>query len=56
MIWGMRYNEKRNYIWFAWYPIKLINGQWIWLEKVKAQKLYRGFRQFYRIKELENDK
>jgi len=27
---------QKGYIWFAWYPVQLDNGRWIWLEKVRV--------------------
>ena len=41
MILGKTYLDKRNIkkykndVWFAWYPIQLEDGRWIWLQKVK---------------------
>ncbi|KKL95033.1 hypothetical protein LCGC14_1858700 [marine sediment metagenome] len=40
MIWGLTHNKRRlknalkDLWWFAWYPVRLANGQWIWLETV----------------------
>lgn len=35
--------------WFAWYPVRLINGRWVWLKSIKWREveLYRSYR--YRI-------
>jgi len=27
-----------SYTWFAWYPVRLRNGQWAWLEHVTIYK------------------
>ena len=47
MIFGKSYKEKykekqeklqrlkSGRIWFAWFPVKEINGRWVWLQKVK---------------------
>jgi hypothetical protein len=26
--------HDRWYPWFAWYPVRLLDGTWVWLEKV----------------------
>lgn len=41
MIFGRTYSNKKsmkihkNDIWFAWYPIQLEDGRWVWWQKVK---------------------
>ena len=32
--------DKIEEIKFAWYPVKLTNGKWIWLKKYKKVKTY----------------
>ena len=42
MIWGKKTNEKlwmyRRHRWFAWRPVRLEDGRWIWLEVVIREK------------------
>jgi hypothetical protein len=45
MKWGVSQNEWRP--WFAWCPVRLMNGQWIWLKTVE--------RTSYWNKEVESD-
>lgn len=26
--------DQAGSVWFAWHPVKLVDGQWVWLEKV----------------------
>ena len=40
------YKEKTNLLekdhdWFAWYPVKIESGDWIWMETVKRRLLFR---------------
>lgn len=41
MIWGLtnierekRRKEKKRLGWFAWYPVRLKDGRWCWLQRV----------------------
>lgn len=41
MIWGMTNSEKYTTIYsvgqrFAWYPVRLTDGQWVWWEYVRV--------------------
>lgn len=46
MIWGETTKQKLErkswvyglHAWFAWYPVKLDNGRWIWLQWIWQQK------------------
>jgi hypothetical protein len=44
MIWGKtfkqqeREQENKDMSWFAWYPIQLTNGRWLWWEYVRRFK------------------
>lgn len=46
MIWGKTKTEKlkqklwvyKLHAWFAWRPVKLDNGRWIWLQWIWQQK------------------
>jgi len=42
MIWGKTTEEQlweyRKHKWFAWYPVALDNGQWVWWEWIWRQK------------------
>ncbi len=38
MIWGKKHSHNEYYLWFAWYPVTLNNGQWVWWEKVMVQE------------------
>jgi hypothetical protein len=29
-----RVRKRERYTWFAWYPVRIIGGQWAWLEWV----------------------
>ncbi len=31
-------------LWFAWFPVRLQNGAWVWLERVRRQGI--GFRAY----------
>lgn len=41
MKWGTRYAFRKNIsAWhtvFAWYPVQLLTGEWIWLETVECR-------------------
>jgi hypothetical protein len=30
----MNYNVEKYYRWFAWYPVKLTNGKYVWFQTV----------------------
>lgn len=42
MIWGQTAQEKlwayKLHAWFAWRPVKLDNGRWVWLQWIWQQK------------------
>ena len=42
MIWGKTTYEQlweyRRHKWFAWYPVTLDNGRWVWWEYIWRQK------------------
>lgn len=51
--WQQKQEEEQAYLrsiqdgvkWFAWYPVRLENGSWVWLEWVKLHYgVYEGFR------------
>ncbi len=54
MIWGRKQGEIRTYIWFAWYPVYLDDGRWVWWEKVKVKKI-NEFTERQEIKELKDE-
>ncbi len=41
MIWGKSYQEKKiiknrkNDNWYAWHPVQLVTGRWVWLQRIK---------------------
>lgn len=39
MKWGKNIIEWHN--WFAWYPVEIRYGQWVWLETISRR--YKGF-------------
>lgn len=47
MIWGKTIEKQlwmyRRHKWFAWYPVKLNDGRWVWWEIIWQQKeCHRG--------------
>lgn len=41
MIFGRTYTAVKigkTSQWFAWYPVRLANGQWAWLQKLRCKK------------------
>lgn len=42
MILGKTYRQRKRVsgLWFAWYPIKLVDGRWVWL--VQVERICRG--------------
>ena len=60
MIWGKTTSEKIAEIysvskWFAWYPIQLKDGRWIWWEYVwlhKCRSYLTGTNYHYEVYEL----
>ena len=42
MIWGETTEQKlwvyKLHAWFAWHPVKLNNGRWVWLQWIWRQK------------------
>lgn len=41
--------------WFAWWPVRLTNGQRAWLETVYRKRFYDGTETIYMAKELADD-
>ena len=45
MMWGKSIDEKKSIIdkkhqwnpWYCWYPVKLLNGRWVWLEEISRK-------------------
>jgi len=33
------------WVWFAWFPVKTINNEWVWLSRVERARF--GSRDFY---------
>lgn len=61
MIWGKTDEEQKNIEkakdarWFAWHPVKLKNGRWVWLERV-ARTLWGCWDGgYYEYKEISNE-
>jgi len=58
MLWGMLNSERADlgkwHEWFAWYPVHLEDGRWLWLQKVK-RNITCGFclDEFYTICKYE---
>lgn len=38
MKWGMKIGETKIWTGFAWLPIRLTSGEWVWLETVLYKK------------------
>jgi len=43
MIWGITFTkekvrqERKDKNWFTWYPVRLKDGRWCWLEQVRCE-------------------
>jgi len=42
MIWGKKHEDKYDpfepHEWFAWRPVQLMDGRWIWWERIMRHK------------------
>lgn len=41
----MRWNRKEWHRWWAWHPVQLENGEWVWLEYVERrwEEVHKGW-------------
>jgi len=58
MIWGTKNKIKKpwriTWFWFAWRPVKLLDGRWVWWQKVeKFYVRYTGRDWITRYLEIE---
>jgi len=42
MIIGRKYHKKKGF-WFAWRPVQVDDGRWVWLHRVWYEKRIDGY-------------
>ena len=48
--------EKKEDMWFAWFPVRLDDDRICWFDKVKRTPIYaNGFFMYYSYKDLTQD-
>ena len=52
MKFGRRTLDKlKPHLWFAWYPVTLLDGRWVWLEYVRRRRVEDDFSVKYEVDE-----